>query len=66
MELKGIPNPNSEFGQKLMEYAAKMALDYIPLLEIPPEHNESALKAYVAGFFAGHGAGTGESQAKRT
>jgi hypothetical protein len=61
-----VPDPRTEFGQKLMEFAAKMALDYIPKLEIPPEHNESALKAYVAGFFAGHGAGTGERQAKRT
>lgn len=55
---------NEAQARKLMEFATTMALEYIPKLEIPPEHQESALKAYVAGFFAGHGAGTGESKVK--
>lgn len=54
---------NEEYGRKILEFATKMALEYIPKLGIPPEHQESALKAYVAGFFAGHGAATGEKQA---
>ena len=48
---------------KLMEFAIDMALDYLPKLGIPPEHNESALKAYVAGFFAGKGVAKGEERA---
>lgn len=50
---------------KLLEFAIKMANQYIPKLGIPKEHYESALKAYVAGFFAGKGAQQGESMADR-
>lgn len=57
---------NEEFGKKLLEFATKMALEQLPKLEIPPEHQESALKAYAAGFFTGHGAATGEIKARNT
>lgn len=52
-----------EYGKRLLDFATKMALEYIPKLGIPPEHQESALKAYVAGFFAGNGAQAGEAKA---
>jgi hypothetical protein len=54
--------PNEE---KLLAMAVDFASRFIPKLGIPQEHYESALKAYVAGFFAGHGAKTGESMADR-
>jgi hypothetical protein len=55
---------NEEYGKRLLEFATKMALEYMPKLGIPQEHYESALKAYVAGFFAGNGAATGEAKGK--
>lgn len=51
--------------EKLLKFATKMALEYIPKLGIPLEHQESALKAYVAGFFAGNGAQMGQAKADR-
>jgi len=45
--------------------AVEFAIKFIPQLGIPPEHHESALKAYVAGFFAGNGAQMGQSKADR-
>lgn len=54
--------PNEE---KLVEMAVKFANEFIPKLGIPPEHYESALKAYVAGFFAGNGAQMGQKKADR-
>lgn len=51
--------------ERLLEFATKMAREYIPKLGIPPEHQESALKAYVAGFFAGNGAQMGQAKADR-
>lgn len=50
---------------KLLKMAIDFANRFIPKLDIPPEHNDSALKAYVAGFFAGNGATQGESMANR-
>lgn len=54
--------PNEE---KLVAFAVKMANEFILKLGIPQEHYESALKAYVAGFFAGNGAQQGEAAADR-
>lgn len=51
--------------KKLVDFAVKMANEFIPKLGIPPEHYESALKAYVAGFFAGNGAQMGQAKADR-
>lgn len=51
-----------EYLKRLLDFATKMALEYIPRLDIPPAHHETALKAYVAGFFAGNGAKMGEAK----
>ena len=51
--------------EKLLAFAVDYANKYIPKLGIPPEHHESALKAYVAGFFAGNGAQMGQAKADR-
>lgn len=57
--------PKRPDDKKLLDFATNMALEYIPKLGIPPEHQESALKAYVAGFFAGNGAQIGQAKADR-
>lgn len=54
--------PNEE---ALLAMAVDFANRFIPQLGIPPEHQESALKAYVAGFFAGNGAQMGRAKADR-
>ena len=54
--------PNED---KMIAMAVDFANKYIPQLGIPKEHFESALKAYVAGFFAGHGAQIGQAAADR-
>ena len=51
--------------KKMLKMAIDFANRFIPQLGIPKEHQESALKAYVAGFFAGHGAQMGEAAADR-
>lgn len=59
-------NPmTQEEHEKVLAMAIDFANRFIPKLGIPPEHNESALKAYVAGFYAGKGAQMGESMANR-
>jgi hypothetical protein len=58
-------SPKRPDEEKLLAMAVDFANKYIPLLGIPKEHNESALKAYVAGFFAGKGAQQGEAMADR-
>lgn len=60
-----FPKPKGPDEEKLLAMAVDFAIKYIPKLEIPKEHNESALKAYVAGFFAGNGAQHGKAIAER-
>lgn len=51
--------------EKLLAMAVDFANRFIPKLGIPQGHYESALKAYVAGFYAGNGAKQGEALADR-
>lgn len=57
-----LPSPEEQ--KRIIEAGIDLALKALPGLQIGGKDQEIGLRAYVAGFVAGHGWATGEERAR--